>query len=215
MRIPTDIMIEILKITNENYEYKKKLAKEKYTEVLDSIYMKDRVVNRTRYNCCDESERGGEFKDYIPDKYDIEDIEYEENQNRMMIEDKIDKYDEEYDNEYDGEYEDENEEECDDEYDDEPKFKNVEYKRYPREVLLILFTITIENKEYRKKIENHNKVVKCLNSRNMKYEHVTLLYGTINDYISYYLRHVRRSCIDSYKEIDDFLKKRNSAFCIY
>ena len=34
MRIPTDIMIEILKIKKENYEYKKKIAKEKYGMVI-------------------------------------------------------------------------------------------------------------------------------------------------------------------------------------
>ena len=48
MRIPPDIMIEILKITNENHEYQKKLTKEKYNKVMKE-YDAHRCVIAYRY----------------------------------------------------------------------------------------------------------------------------------------------------------------------
>ena len=45
MRIPPDVIIEILKITKENYEYKKQLAKEKYDKVVMKLQSEFYIFN--------------------------------------------------------------------------------------------------------------------------------------------------------------------------
>ena len=50
MRIPPDIISEILLITKENYEYKKKIAKEKYNNVIKELKDHTCIMTKRHYH---------------------------------------------------------------------------------------------------------------------------------------------------------------------